>query len=145
MLAPTFLSMVVNGAFAYGCMSLILRHYGVSLPMGHPYFAVMVDWTAPVLLFVFAAIAWAKLRNWRRMEALRQPADALATRLARGEHRLERYDAYSRASLPERFAGLLVCLALATVPFWQGMPLPEAWLGLGIVIVLITRAMLPRH
>ena len=70
MLGAAFMVAFV-GVFAWGCLAIIARHYGLLLPLFHPAIAIAVNFGGPVLLILGAGFSWLRARTWRKMSVLR--------------------------------------------------------------------------
>lgn len=92
MLGAAFMVAFV-GIFAWGCVAIIARHYGLPLPLIHPAIAIAVTYGGPVLLIFGAGFSWLRTRAWRRMSTLRViPPGGVGTKLARGQYTFELVD-----------------------------------------------------
>lgn len=128
------------GVFAWGCLTIIARHYGLLLPLFHPAIAIAVNFGGPVLLILGAGFSWLRARTWRKMSVLRvTPPGGAGTKLARGEYSFELVD--SGPSRLERLTAALLTLGFLTIPYWLGVPSPEIWILGGSTFWVFRRAL----
>lgn len=126
---------------AWGCASIIARHYGIFLPLFTGFIYKMTWWAGPVLLGIPALYAWSKARQWRRKSEIK------ATFLLHGQKALARgavqamQPARQRSTL-EGMMALLIILALASVPYWLGISIPEVWAVAGLLVWWAAKGML---
>ena len=127
------LIMVALIAFlAWGCLDIIGRHYGLGLPLFHPYLRLAVYRFAPQALAVLALIAWAQARQWRRLEEMREaPIGGASQALARGAFRV-RMAAPNGPGALEVCALRLLLLALLAHPYQLEASQP-GWWAFGII------------
>ena len=104
-----WLFLALHCAALYGCILILVRHYGLDLPSGGGWMAVFFYTAAPWIAPLTSLIAWRKTRQWRRTKAMATPAPSLS----RGGCRPALPD--NRPTTLERVSALSFLIAIATI------------------------------